>query len=297
MFRSLRFYRFEDPWLEDEDAVAAHLDGVAFAPCGPFSEQSAGFEAPSGVEGSPLFRRVAGTTLLRLRRQVRLLPAAAVNETLPERIAEYEARMGREASRKERKQLRDEVYGELLPRALLRSDRLHALVLERERLLVIDAAVPARAELVLDRLRDAFGSFKVQPLTFRDPVSALLARILLGDGPRELRLGRECRLNDPASARSTVQWTDMDLAEEEPRALLQNGLRLLRLGVEFEELFVGVVDQEGVWRKVKWPDVGAAEVGDEDPLARLDTELTLLAGGVRRLVSVLERVLGTAAPG
>jgi len=295
MFRSLRFYRLEDEWPSDDAELAARLETAAFAPCGPFSEQSTGFEAPSGVEGDPLFRRVAGAVLLRLRRQVRLLPAAAINEALPERIAEYEARMGREASRKERRQLRDEVYGELLPRSLLRSDRLQALVLERERLLVIEAAVPARAEQVLDRLRDALGSLKVQPLTFRDPVSALLARILLGDGPRELRLGRECRLNDPASARSIVQWTDMDLSDDEPRALLQSGLRLLRLGVEFEELFSGVVDQEGIWRKLKWPDVGAAEVGDEDPLARLDTETTLLAGAVRRLISLLERVLGAAA--
>ncbi|MGA0839392.1 MAG: recombination-associated protein RdgC [Pseudomonadales bacterium] len=294
MFRSLRFYRLDDDWPTDEAELSARLATVAFTPCGPFSEQSAGFEAPSGVDADPLFRRVAGADLLRVRRQVRLLPAAAVNEALPERLAEYEARMGREASRKERRQLRDEVYGELLPRSLLRSDRLQALALHRERLLVIDAAVPARAELVLDRLRDAFGSLKVRPLTFRDPVSTLLSRILLGDGPRELRLGRECRLNDPASARSAVQWTDMDLSDEEPRTLLQSGLRLLRLGVEFEELCTGVVDQDGVWRKVRWPDVAAAEVGDEDPLARLDTETTLLAGAVRRLVTLLERVLGSS---
>jgi len=292
MFRNLRCYRVLGPWPENEADLAAELARVPFSPCNPFSEQSSGFESPTGIDTDPLCRTVAGADLLRLRRQTRLIPAAAVNEALPARIAEFEARMGRESSRKERRDLRDEVYGELLPRALLRSDRVTACYLRQERVLAIDASAPARAELLLDRLREALGALAVRALGWREPMTRLLTQTLLGDGPRALALGRECRLNDPASAKSTVQWTDMDLADGQPARLVRDGLRLLRLGVEFDGVLACVIDHEGVLRKVRMPGADAEETADEDPRAMLDAQFALLTGTVRRLLALFEDALG-----
>lgn len=292
MFRNLRCYRVLGPWPENEADLAAELARVPFSPCNPFSEQSSGFESPTGIDTDPLCRTVAGADLLRLRRQTRLIPAAAVNEALPARIAEFEARMGRESSRKERRDLRDEVYGELLPRALLRSDRVTACYLRQERVLAIDASAPARAELLLDRLREALGSLEVRALAWREPMTRLLTQTLLGDGPRALALGRECRLNDPASAKSTVQWTDMDLADGQPARLVRDGLRLLRLGVEFDGVLACVIDHEGALRKVRMPGADAEETAEEDPRAMLDAQFALLTGTVRRLLALFEDALG-----
>jgi recombination associated protein RdgC len=291
MFRNLRLYRLQSPWPESEEALSGLLADTAFKPCGPFSEQSAGWEPPTLQDADPFCRRVGGCDLLALRRQTRLLPAAAVNEVLPARFAEFEARMGREPSRKERRQLRDEVYGELLPKALLRSQRIRGFHLASEEIIAVEATSAARAELFLDQLRVALGTLVVRPLAFRQPVPALLTRILLGDGPRELRVGRECRMNDPASAKSAVQWLDMDLADDNARRLVRDGLRLQRLGVEFDDVLNCVIDQDCVLRKVRLPGADAAEIGDEDPLARLDSDFTMLTGSVRRLLELLKKTL------
>jgi recombination associated protein RdgC len=292
MFRNLRLYRLQSPWPESEAALSDRLAEVAFKPCSPFSEQAAGWEAPTGLEADPYCRRVGGCDLLSLRRQTRLLPAAAINEVLPLRVAEFQARVGRDPSRKERRDLRDEVYGELLPKALLRSQRIGGFHLAAEDIIAIDATSTARAELFLDQLRAALGTLAVRPLAFKQPISGLLTRTLLGQGPRELRVGRECRMNDPASAKSAVQWLDMDLADDNARKLVRDGLKLQRLGVDFDDVLTCVIDQDGVLRKTRLPGADAAEIGDEDPLARLDSEFVMLTGSVRRLLEVLKQALG-----
>jgi len=106
MFRNLRLYRLQSPWPESEEALSDRLAETAFKPCSPFSEQAAGWEPPTGQDSDPFCRRVGGCDLLSLRRQTRLLPAAAINEVLPGRVADFQARVGRDPSRKERRQLR-----------------------------------------------------------------------------------------------------------------------------------------------------------------------------------------------
>ncbi|MBX3705523.1 MAG: recombination-associated protein RdgC [Pseudomonadales bacterium] len=292
MFRNLRLYRLQSPWPESEEALGARLAEDAFTPCGPFTEQTAGWEAPTGADSDPLARRVGGCDLMTLRLQSRLLPVAAINEVLPGRMAEFQGRMGREPSRKEKRQLRDEVYGELLPKALLKSQRLRGFHMASEQVVAVDAATPARAELFLDKLRTALGTLQVRPLTFRQPMVGLLTRTLLGEGARELRAGRECRMQDPASAKSSVQWLDMDLADGNAQKLIRDGLRLERLGVEFDDVLACVIDQDAVLRKIRLPGADAAEIGDEDPLARLDTDFVMLTGAVRRLLETLKKALG-----
>ena len=119
MFRNLRLYRVTGDWPASEEALSNQLMNVPFKPCGAFTERSAGWEAPVAEMPDVLARRVAGADLFRLRSQSRLLPAAAVNEALEERVSEFSGRMGRPPGRKEKRDLKDEVHAELMPKALL----------------------------------------------------------------------------------------------------------------------------------------------------------------------------------
>src|SRR5690606_1425636 len=96
---------------------------TVFHPCGAYAEQSSGWEPPIGDAESPLARRVAGADFLRLRSQSRLLPAAAVEDALETRLDEYRNRTQEEPSKREVRRLKQQVRDELLPKALLRSER------------------------------------------------------------------------------------------------------------------------------------------------------------------------------
>jgi recombination associated protein RdgC len=295
MLRSIRFYSVSSPWPESEQALSEKLATVAFKPCGTYTEQSMGFEPPTGSEGTALSRRVGGADLLRLRNQVRVLPTAAVNEALETRLAEYRERMQEEPGRRTRRKLKEQTRDELLPKALLKSDRIVALYLLHERVLAVGTASEARAERLLEHLRTALGKLEAKPLAFERPLSELLSRIFGGDPPPKFGLGRECRMRDRTEAKSSVRWQDVDLTQQSVRRCLKDGMELTHLGFEFGGAMSGVIDANGVLGKFRMVDLEEPpDDAAEEPFARFDAELALLGGTLRQLVTGLRQALDHA---
>jgi recombination associated protein RdgC len=293
MFKSLRFYRIHSDWPGSEEALSKRLDEASFKPCPTFSESSLGFEAPVEGAGDLLCRRLAGADLLQLRLQSRVLPTAVVNEALIERVAEFNSRAQRDPSRKERRDLKEEVYSELLPRALLRSDRIRVFYILSEKILAITTPSANAAERVLDVLRDALGSLQAVPLEYKRPMDSLMTKIFLGDGPSEFGLGRECRMKDLADPKAKVSWLDMDLADPSVRKHVTNGLGLDRLGFQFDGLLRATIDDDLVLRKIRLEGIeDLDDLDQEDPLARHDAEFSLYCGLITRLLRSWHTLLG-----
>ena len=135
MFRNLRFYRITSPWPSTEEKLSEVLSENAFSPCSPFSEKSAGWEAPGMVDQEMLCRRLNGADLIQLRTQSRVLPVAAIKEAMEDKINDYRSRMDQEPPRSELRRLKEETRDELLPKALLKSERSRACFILSESLL------------------------------------------------------------------------------------------------------------------------------------------------------------------
>ena len=295
MFRTLRFYRLLGEWPEDENALTAALQSKEFKPCGAFSEKSIGFEAPTQelADQEILCRTVAGCDLLQMRIQTRLLPAGVVNEQLIERVDAFKSRTGRDPGRKEKRELKEEVYGELLPKALLKSDRVQVVAFRNENVIAITTPSANTAEELLGYLREALGSLQIVPLEYRRSAHELLTQIFLGQGPEDFVLGRECRMKDSSEYKSIVNWQDMDLGARAVRAHVNEGLLVDRLAVRFDTVLTAVLDEDLVVRKLKLEGLEELDDADEEePLARLDAEFTLYTGVVRRLLESLKKNLG-----
>jgi recombination associated protein RdgC len=296
MFRSVRFYSVSSPWPDSEQALSERLVAAAFKPCGSYTERSSGFEAPSTEGSSSLARRVGGADLIRVRNQVRVLPTAAVNEALEIRLAEYRERMQEEPGRRTKRKLKEQTRDDLLPKALLKSDRTAALYLLNERVLAVGTGSETRAERFLELLRSALGKLDTEPLTFARPIEHVLERVFAGDPPPKFALGREARMRDRADAKGSVRWSEIDLTHANVRRCVKDGMELTHLGIEFDGALRGVLDGKGTLGKLKL--VGLHEVVDEaaegvgDPQARLDAELALLGGTLRQLVLGLRHALG-----
>lgn len=292
MLRSVRFYSVSTPWPESEHELSEKLATVPFKPCGTYTERSSGFEAPTGSDDAPLARRIGGADLIRVRNQVRVLPTAAVNEALEVRLAEYRERMQEEPGRRTKRKLKDQTRDELLPKALLKSDRMMALYLLREKVLAIGTSSETRAERFLEQLRAALGKLDVEPLAFDRPLADFLNRVFSGDAPPKFALGREARMRDPSETKSSVRWQDVDLTQANVRRCIKDGMELTHLGFEFGSTMSGVLDANGAIGKFKLLDLEEPpEESAEEPLARFDAELALLGGTLRQLVAGLREAL------
>ncbi len=295
MFRNVRLYQLDSPWPDSEEALDASLQSASFVPCGPLTERSSGWEPVAPQAGESLARRVNGADLVKLRSQSRVLPAAAVNEELEVRIEDYRTRMQEDPSARERRRLKAEVRDELMPKSMVKSDRIWGYIDVGTKIVGIDSAQPANAERFLRRLKAPFGDLNIEPLQFASPVHEFLTAMFLGDAPPNFALGRECRMQDAADAGSNVRWSNFDLADSTIRRHVVDGMRLTHLGLVYDNIMSFVLDENGVITKVKFLGVADSADEDGDAIARLDAEFVLFSGTLRAMLKDLGILLGGVA--
>lgn len=292
-FRNVRLYRIHSEWPASEEALSGVLENAAFKPCGAYSERSGGFEPPVNGAGDLLSRRLSGADLLQLRIQTRVLPPAAVQEALATRIEAFTQRTRTQPNRVEKRDLKDDVYSELLPQALLRSDRVQAIMLPQTNVLVVGSASEKVADYFMDALKRAMVTFQYAPVAFKTPAQEWMKRFFMGASSERFRMGRECRMRDMSDTRASVNWLDFDLADSSLRRHVTDGLAVDRLGLLFEQVCGLVIDQDLVLRKVRLlGQDDMDQVPDEDPLAKHDAEFVTMAGGFQSLVDGLAAELG-----
>jgi len=291
MFRNLRLYRFTSDW-PDEDALSKRLEEAAFEPCGPLTERSSGWEAVAPAPGDALARRVNGADLLRLRSQSRILPPAAIREELELRLDEFRERTGEEPGAREKRRMKAETRDALLPKTMVKSDRIHGYVDLKDRVIGIDTAQEAMAERFLRRLKAPLAALDPRPVAFREPVDKLLTRIFMGDATRQFSLGRDCRMQDAKDAGAVVRWSDFDLRDPSIRRHVSEGMRLTHLSFVYDEMLGCELGEDGVLRKMRFIGMDDAAGEDEDALARQDAEFALATGTLRRLLEDLRKALG-----
>jgi len=292
MFRNVRYYRLESVWPDSEKALSKELQKAGFKPCGPLTERSSGWVPVDPDAGNLLARRVNGADLVKLRSQSRVLPAAVINEELEVRIEEYRNRMQEAPSPREKRRLKAETRDELLPKALLKSDRIWGYVDLKEKVVGIDTALESVAERFLRRLSAPFGGLVARPLQYKQPVDELLSGIFLGGAPGQFSVGRECRMRDPGDPGSVVRWTDFDLTDQTIRNHVANGMRLTHLAIVYDNVMACVLDENGVISKLRFLGMDDDDDDGNEPLARLDAEFVLITGTLRRMLGDLKKALG-----
>jgi len=295
MFRNVRFYSLEGDWPASEEALSQDLESAGFEPCGPFTERSSGWIPVDADTSDSLARRVNGADLIRLRSQSRVLPHAVVREELEVRIEEYRERTQEAPSPREKRRLKAEARDELLPKSMLRSDRIWGYFDIKEKTLGIDAAQEAAAERFLRRLQASCDRVNLKPLHYRKPFDDLLTKVFLGGAPSQFSVGRECRMQDAADTGSLVRWTNFDLSDRSIRDHVAHGMRLTHLEIVYENIMSFVLSDKGVITKLKFLGMDDDGEDHEDPLARLDAEFVLLTGTLRKLLGDLRKALGGLA--
>ncbi|HSG90762.1 MAG TPA: recombination-associated protein RdgC [Pseudomonadales bacterium] len=300
-FRNIRAWRLDAPWTITADDLSAALAGEAFAPCAPGQAETLGWEPPLAEHPDMFVREIAGRQLMRARIQERILPTGAVNEILAERVAELEASEGGPIRGARRRELADNVRAELMPRALLHSNRNWLLVDRESGLIIVDTATAARGEALLTMLRGSLGNLGVRPLAFTRPIDGTLtAWLSSGVLPQDFALGQWCDLEHPQDTANKVRFRGQPLDEDEVTATLERGLRVTALELLWdmgaEEPLRCVLSEDGALRRLRIPSSDDAAVGDdESDAARLDADLALLGLSLGRFFTALFPALGGVA--
>ncbi len=297
-FKNMTLFRLVEPLSLSAETLAARLAQYAFQPCPSHQPSSAGWAPPLGRKGRDLVHAAAGRLLLCLRTEEKVLPAAVLNQMVDERSAELEDRRRQPVRRREKQELREQIVGELLPRALCRSRHGYAYLDPLAGWLVVGSASPRGVEELTGMLRKTLDTLPIAPPRVRQSVSAVMTAWLAeGQAPAEFALGDTCELRETGETGGVVRCRGQDLTGAEIRGHLAAGKEVTRLGLYWNERIALVLDEALVIRRLQFLDVVRESLRDiaDSPEAIFDAEFALMAGELALLAPRLLDVFGGEA--
>jgi recombination associated protein RdgC len=299
-FRSLTFVRFSEAVAESLAELETHLAEKRLRPCGPLDLSTTGFVSPHGRHEEALTHRVGNFLLVAIGEERKILPSGVLKEALAERLRKIAETEDRQVGAKERKQIKEDVLTELLPRAFVDYKRTFAYLDLRGGWLVCDTATAAGAEKIISELRDAVGTFPVEPACPEESPRTLLTDWAMhGKLPAGLALGEEVELRDPAEGGGIVRCRRQDLETDEVREHLKTGKQVFKLGLTFDDRISFVLGEDLAVRKLRFLDVVLDELGNSETdsaSAKLDARMALMTLEVERLLNKLDEWFGLPRP-
>lgn len=290
-FRNLQIYRLPAGWNIGLSEFEARLAARPLRPCGSQDMESRGWVPPR--DDGPLLRAVDRQWLIALGVESRLLPSSVVRQEADERAAEIAEKQGYKPGRKQIRDLREQVTQELLPRAFTRRRRAFAWIDPVGGWLGIDASSQARAEEVLEFLRDSLDEFPLALLrTGRSPSSAM-ADWLAGEAPPNFTVDLDCELRSISEEKATVRYAHHPLDGGEIKDHLSTGKLPTRLALTFDDRVSFILTDKLELKRLDFLDVVRENLsGEDDAEALFDAEFALMSGEFRRLLPALTEALG-----
>jgi recombination associated protein RdgC len=233
--------------------------------------------------------------LITLGMEQKLLPTTVVNQFAKARVTDIEAQQGYKVGRKELKEIKEQMTDELLPRAFSLRSTTSVWIDPVQGWLVIDAASPAKAEVVLELLSKTLENFPLALLhTQLAPTAAMTDWLATGEAPDGFSIDRELELRASGESKATVRYANHALEGDEIREHIAAGKRATRLGLTWNDRISFVLTEQLHIKKLSFLDIikeeSAAVADSEAELLALD--FTLMAGELSKLLTDLTLALG-----
>jgi len=291
MFSQAIFFRLPANIAESLRELESELSECQLKPVGPLERASIGFVSPFGHGEQALTHQVGRCILLAVGHEERVLPPAAVDQRVAEKVSELEAREGRSVGMKTRRRIKEDVVTEMLPQAFKKRSRTDGYIDLGRSLLVVATSSRKTAENFAGQIRRALGSFPAVPVNAeRSPISVLTH--WLGEKaelPAQFALGDECVLKAP-SGDDTAKLQKHDLASTEVANHLEAGKLCHRIGIVYHDRVSAVIDEKLVLRKVKLLDLALEKldgVERESLRDEIDARFALFTGEAGALIDGL----------
>jgi recombination associated protein RdgC len=294
-FKNLALYRLDASFALPPGTLEKKLARHPLVPCQGLNARSRGWVPPQG-EGALVYAQER-RMLIALGTEEKLLPASVVNREARARAAELERQKGFKPGRKMLRELKEQVTTELLPRAFARQRVTRAWLDPQGGWLVVDTSSAARAEALIEFLRETLGELPVALLEPKKPLGDTMTRWLAqARAPAGLALGDECEVAGGGEEKPVVRYLRYELEGEDVRRHLGQGRRATRLKLVWQDRVSFVLQEPLALRRFSFLHVeqqreAAAESPKQSAEEQFDADFALMSGELERLLRDLSRHL------
>lgn len=297
-FKNVIAYQLTDD-LPPAFQIRQSLSYYHARPCGAVESATFGFVAPCSALPDILYHPIdhaKSVFFVCTQKEEKIIPAAAVSHLLNAKIAEVEEAESRKLPKKERQRFKDEIIFSILPRALTKTTKTYAYIDLDDKMIVVDAASPKKAEDVLTLLRRALGSLPVVPLDSNNSPTLYLTNLVSNANEDEQAFTirtAECELRSAEG--EVIRTKDQDLTTDEIQNHLDVGKEVAKISLEYDDKLSFTLTTDLFLKKLKFLDVLQEQVADmepEDELSQFRAEGAIMVSAMRELFSVLGEELG-----
>ena len=292
-FKNLVPYRLPADWSLSAAQLEEALASRPLQPCGAFEMQSRGW-VPAGP-AERLVHTVNRQHLLALGVDQKLLPGAIIRQAAAERAAAQAQEQGFPVGRRQMRDIRIRVTEELRARALTRRRVTRAWIDPAQGWLVVDAAGAARAEELVEFLRDTLGSLAVQMMdTERSLQQAMAAWLTHGDAPHRFSIDQDLELQSVDGSKATVRYSRHALDLREVQGHLKSGKFPMKLGLTWNDRIAFLLTEKLQLKRMEFLEMKkeSEHSEDVDEAEQFDIDFTVMAGELASLLEDLGAALG-----
>jgi len=303
VFKNIIAYRINPDWKKTTAQIEAGLSLTRFSKCGATQEKSIGWSEPRNEAHAVLAEVVNGHIILRLTSETKVLPANVVRRAAEERIEKLEDQMGRKLGRVEKRDIREEMRLDLLPRAFTRLAHTNVWIDRNSGLLLVDSGSPTRADEVVAMLLRCLDDIELTPVqTNTSPAVQMSAWLLAHEAPGRFDIEEECELKATDDSQAIVRYSKHSLNNAEVRKHIQNGKLPTRLALTWNGRVSFVLNDKWQVKRERFldgvfPESDPADTGadaGENAADRFEADWTIATGELAQLMPELIEALGGA---
>ena len=295
-FNNALIYQFE---MDDANELVESLAENSLKPCPPHARFIYGW-AP--VFSDELVQEVAGSSLICMGKEERLLPKGVINKMLAEKVRQLEIQHGRSIKRAEKAQMAEDIEFELLPKSFCIQKRLLAILDSASKRIIVNASSNTQASQLTALLRKSIPGITIEPLPINENLALRFAEWIQSPAtlPEDFQLASDCILFSLDDDKKRIHCKGYELPAEEVLTLLSQGMVTAEVSLIWKERIQFTLTHDFTFKKLKSLDYLADEFNDikqlDEEIQQRDAALTLLAGELRGLSDALLKALSVKAP-
>lgn len=253
-----------------------------------------GWVPPLGRESELYTHSCSGYIMICARKQEKILPPAAINEMVEEKILDFEEVQARSVYRNEKRIIKEDVIHTLLPRALTRSFRIYAYFDPVGKLLIIDSASSNKAEEFMDHLRSTLGSLPVVPLKCHGDVANIMTHWIQDRTPNSFTLDNQCELQNPRESKNVIRCINQELESTEILNHLKAGKRVVQLAMVWRAAIRFVLSDDFSIKRLRFEDIiqEQAEGEANDRATQFDQDFAVMVLQLHQFIKELLEEFG-----
>lgn len=286
-FNNALIYQYE---LDESSDLNAALAEEILKPCPPHARFIYGWLPAFGDE---MVQEVAGSALICMGKEERILPRGVINKILEERIQMIETQHGRSVKRAEKAQIAEDLEFELLPKSFCIQKRLLAVLDTVSKRLIVNASSNTQATQLTALLRKSVAGININPITLADNLAVRFAEWIHTPEslPANFQLASDCVLFAPDDEKKKIHCKGYELPAEEILTLLSQGMLTAELSLIWKERIQLTLTHDFVFKKLKSLDYLIDDFNEtkqlDEEYQQQDAALTLLTGELRELTNDL----------